>query len=74
MKNYDQRDPRHHAANIQQMLADLMQHCREDATKIVEPKAQALCEATAEVLNGLKTTWEHYETRSESAVTPQVDS
>ena len=68
--HYAESDPRYHAANIQQMLEKIMIHCREDAEKIEEPKAQALCEATAEVLNGLKTTWEHYETRAEPAVTP----
>jgi hypothetical protein len=67
---YSETDPRHHAANIQRMLHDVMTHCRQDATRIQEPKAQALCEATAEVLNGLRTTWEHYETRAEPAVTP----
>jgi len=68
--HYDETDPRYHAANIQRMLNEVLTHCREDAEKIREPKAQALCEATAEVLIGLKTTWEHYETRAEPAVTP----
>jgi hypothetical protein len=72
MKNnrYPEQDPRHHAVNIQEMLDKVAQHCREDAAKIREPKAQALCEATAEVLGGLKTTWLHYETRAEAALTP----
>lgn len=42
-----------------------------DTKKIDEPKAQALYEASAEVLLGLKTTWEHYEKRAEPAVTPK---
>jgi len=70
-KRYAEDDPRHHAANIQRMLSEVMDHCREDAAKIDEPKAQALCEMSAEVLEGLKTAWEHYENRSELAMTPQ---
>jgi hypothetical protein len=68
---YAESDPRYHAVNIQGMLDEVLTHCREDAAKIREPKAQALCEATAEVLLGLKMTWQHYETRAEPAVTPQ---
>lgn len=67
---YPESDPRYHAANIQHMLEEVLSHCREDAEKIQEPKAQALCEATAEVLIGLKTAWNHYETRAEPALTP----
>ena len=55
---YNESDPRYHAVKIQHLLTTVLTHCREDAAKIEEPKAQALCEATAEVLNGLKTTWE----------------
>ena len=61
---------RREIANIQQVLADLQEHCRCEAVKFDEPKAQALCEATAEVLNSLKTIWEHYKTHAEPAVTP----
>jgi hypothetical protein len=70
-ERYPENDPRHHAVNIQRMLEEVMKHCREDAEKIHEPKAQALCETTAEVLQGLKTAWNHYETRAEPAMTPQ---
>ena len=70
-RQYTEEDPRHHAVNIQQMLDDVMNHCREDAEKITEPKAQVLCETTAEVLQGLKTAWKHYETRAEPAMTPR---
>jgi hypothetical protein len=47
-------------AKIHERLEELMTHCREDVAKISEPKAQALFETTAEVLGGLKTTYEHY--------------
>jgi hypothetical protein len=68
--SYPDDDPRAHAVNIQRLLDDLINHCREDAEKIREPKAQVLCETTAEVLTGLKAAWRHYEERSEPAMTP----
>ena len=70
-KNESTNDPQHHVRNIQKMLDDVMQHCREDTARVSEPKAQALFETTAEVLMGLKTAYEHYATRAEPAMTPQ---
>jgi hypothetical protein len=64
-------DPQHHVRHIQQMLDDVLHHCRADSVKVHEPKAQALFETTAEVLLGLRTAYEHYATRSEAAMTPQ---
>ena len=63
-------DPRDHAMHIRGMLADVLDHCREDTGKVNEPKAQALFETTAEVLGGLKTAYEHYLTASEEAMAP----
>jgi hypothetical protein len=45
----------------------LIQHVRDDVEKVDDPKAQALFETTAEVLNGLVTAYEHFEQRSEAA-------
>ena len=61
-------DPKVHAQNIQRMLTDVIEHVREDADKVNEPKAQALFETTAEVLTGLRTAYEHYETGAEKAM------
>jgi hypothetical protein len=47
------------------MLNAVMRHCREDSGKIAEPKTQALFDTTAEVLNGLITTYSRYETELE---------
>ncbi len=41
--------------------------CREDVGKISEPKAQAIFETTAEVLNGLIHAYDHYNSGSEPA-------
>ena len=54
--------------NIQRMLTDVIEHVREDADKVNEPKAQALFETTAEVLTGLRAAYEHYETGAEKAM------
>lgn len=60
-------DPRHHTANIKGKLDELINHLREDISKIEEPRAQALFETTAEVLQGLKRAYEHYEQGEEKA-------
>ncbi|NLE51247.1 MAG: hypothetical protein GX613_07550 [Chloroflexi bacterium] len=63
----NEKDPRYHAQNIQRMLREVMDHAREDVSKVDDPKAQALYETTAEVLGGLATAYEHYLQRSEEA-------
>ncbi len=64
---YAESDPRYHTANIKRMLTDVVEHVRDDVTKVNEPKAQALFETTAEVLNGLLTAFSHYEGQTERA-------
>jgi hypothetical protein len=64
---FPEQDPRHHTANIKAMLHDIITHTREDVGKINEPKAQALFETTAEVLQGLVTAYDHYEQKTEPA-------
>jgi len=54
-------DPRHHTQRVKKMLGDLIEHLREDTDKFDEPKAQALFETSAEVLQGLRTAFAHYE-------------
>ncbi|HYP59812.1 MAG TPA: hypothetical protein VEQ36_05235 [Thermomicrobiales bacterium] len=67
MAQRTESDPRHHTENIKGMLDDLIQHVREDVTKVDDPKAKALFETSAEVLTGLKTAYEHYEQGTEAA-------
>jgi hypothetical protein len=66
-QQFPEQDPRHHTANIKAMLHDIITHAREDVGKIDEPKAQALFETTAEVLQGLVTAYDHYERKAEPA-------
>lgn len=54
-------DPREHTAHLRSMLAEVVQHARDDIGKVTEPKAQALFETTAEVCTGLLTAYQHYE-------------
>jgi hypothetical protein len=49
------------------MLSDVIDHAREDLTKVTDPKAQALFETTAEVLGGLRKAYEDFEQRNEIA-------
>lgn len=60
-------DPRVRVANIRQMLQDVKEHARTDVSKVDDPRARALFEVTAEVLQGLMKAYEHFESRSEAA-------
>ena len=64
---YPERDPRHHTIKIKATLNDAMTHAREDVSQVNDPKAEALFETTAEVLQGLVKSYEHFENRSEEA-------
>jgi hypothetical protein len=60
-------DPKVHSANIQNALRELTEHVRQDIEKVEEPRFQALLETTAEVLIGLRTTFQHYDEGREAA-------
>jgi hypothetical protein len=62
-----ENDLRHHSQKIKGMLADAARHAREDVGKVEDPKAKALFETTAEVLDGLIRAYDHAEQRSEPA-------
>jgi hypothetical protein len=64
---YDESDPRHHTIKIREMLNDVARHAREDVGKVNDPKAQALFETTAEVIEGLTRAYDHLEQKSEPA-------
>jgi hypothetical protein len=64
---YPESDPRYHSLRIRKMLGETMKHMREDVAKVSDPKAQALFEVSAEVLNGLINAYDHFEHRSEDA-------
>ncbi len=60
-------DPRLHATRIRNMLKDAQDHTREDVTRVNDPRARALFEVTAEVLQGLVKAYEDYEQGTEAA-------
>ena len=64
---YDESDPRHHTQKLKQMLNDIANHAREDVRKVSDPKAQALFETAAEVLDGLAKAFRDFEQRREEA-------
>ena len=60
-------DPRAHARKIRGMLNDVIEHARQDIDKVDDRQARALFEMTAEVLDGIQRTYQHFEDRSEAA-------
>ena len=54
-------DPLLHMTSVKDRLDNMTRHLREDVAGVDEPKAKALLETTAEVLEGLKKAFEHYE-------------
>lgn len=64
---FPENDPRHHTIKIKGMLDEAAKHAREDVDKVDDPRAQALFETTAEVLDGLVRSYRHFEERSEPA-------
>jgi len=62
------RDPKAHAANVERMLTEIIDHVRSDVDQVDEPKAQVLFETSAEVLIGLRTAYQHYQSGAEKAM------
>jgi hypothetical protein len=58
---YTEDNPRYHLVKVRGMLNAVVRHCREDVEKVADPKAQAIFETTAEVLDGLITAYRRYE-------------
>jgi hypothetical protein len=56
--------------NVSHELDELADHLRRDVAKVGEPKAQALFEAAAEVISGLKRAFDDYVARREDAMSP----
>ncbi|MGK7391150.1 MAG: hypothetical protein ACNS60_12410 [Candidatus Cyclobacteriaceae bacterium M2_1C_046] len=67
MKDIPSSDPKDHTQSIKAEMQELVDHLRKDVEKVDEPKAKALFETSAEVINGLITAFNHYEEKSEEA-------
>jgi hypothetical protein len=59
----DENDPLHHVQKMQKRLSEISAHMRQDIEKVDEPQMQVMFETTAEVLDGLVKTFQHYEDR-----------
>lgn len=67
MKDLKTSNPREHTQNIKSGLQEVIDHIRRDIEQIDDPKAEALLETSAEVLNGLTTAFSHFEKKNEEA-------
>jgi hypothetical protein len=67
LRTNDSPNPREHTAHVRQAMNELIVHLRHDIEHVDEPRAQALFETTAEVLQGLVTAYEHYDVGKEAA-------
>ena len=56
-----------HTGEIRDRLKDLSKRARDEITRVQEPRAQALLETTAEVLDGLVVAYKDYAEGSEPA-------
>ncbi|MDP9810154.1 hypothetical protein J2W42_003015 [Rhizobium tibeticum] len=67
MVSEDDHNPLHHTQKMKARIDEMISHLREDVENIDEPQFKAMFETAAEVLEGLKTAFAHYEQRSEKA-------
>jgi hypothetical protein len=63
----DERSPLHHTQKIKLSLQEIADHLREDVGKIDDPRAKAMFETSAEVIDGIITAFTHYEQKGEQA-------
>jgi hypothetical protein len=67
LQERDSSDPRVHTENVRNAMTELIEHLKHDIARVDEPRAQALFETTAEVLQGLVTAYDHYDSGQETA-------
>lgn len=63
----DSKDPKEHAQNIEKYITQLKEFCREEIAIVPDPKARALFETCADVLNGLEKALSDYQSENEGA-------
>ena len=67
MKQSSMNTSIHHTQRLKVQMQELISHLRNDIGEVMEPKAQALFETSAEVLTGLVKAFTDYENQSEKA-------
>lgn len=56
-----ENDPRYHVSRIREQFTNLIDHLRDDNLKVNDPQAKALFETSAEVIEGLRNAFDHYQ-------------
>lgn len=56
-----QSDLAYHVDRIREELTNLIDHLRDDNLKVKDPQAKALFETSAEVVEGLRNAFDHYQ-------------
>lgn len=67
MKTSMSSNPREHTASIKEEFIKLSKHLRDDVDKVDDPKAKALFEVSAEVIDGLEKAFTDFEQKTEAA-------
>lgn len=67
MNTIDSETSKNQSFMARRMMETLVVFMRESTRESTDPKAQALFETTAEVLQGVIKAFEHYEAKTESA-------
>jgi cytoplasmic iron level regulating protein YaaA (DUF328/UPF0246 family) len=67
MENESSNNPLDHTSNIKKEFLALVEHLRQDVSKVDDPAAKALFEVSAEVIIGLHKAFEDYEKKNEEA-------
>jgi hypothetical protein len=67
-RKFAENDPLHHTTRLKRMLTEVIDHTRQDISKVSDEKAKALFQKTAEVLSGLRKDYEDYERGDERAL------
>ncbi len=67
MTNENTSDPLQHTSNVKKEFRALIDHLRQDISKIEDLSAKALFEVSAEVLIGLEKAFTDYEQKNEAA-------
>jgi hypothetical protein len=67
MQDLQTTQPGPHVKQVRETLSELKNHLRNDGKKIEDPRAAALFETAAEVVEGLGKAFDHYAERSEAA-------
>lgn len=67
LKDITSRDAKEHTAQLGGALKALSEHLRRDVEKVDDPKAKALFETSAEVLDGLQKAYRDFESGTERA-------